>query len=166
MLAPALLSAQGRQLELHVGRWYGDNHANTYELRTSSSLGILRHGFTMTALVNDSLGRHRAFYGLGYDVLLFRGGAGFRPYALLGAALGLSTDTLTQEFAVQWSVGGGLEWRPVSRFAVGAESRYRLEDRGPRGFWRADAGRRKGVSGAVGVSIGLGAEHGAVTTAD
>lgn len=163
VLAPAVLSAQGRRLDLHFGRWYGDNHANTYELRTSSPLaGVLRHGFTVTALVNDSAGRHRAFYGLGYDVLVFRGRAALRPYALLGAALGLSTDTSTQKFAAQWSVGGGLEWRPVSRLAVGAETRYRLEDRGPRGFWRTEggAGRRKGVSGAVGISIGLGKREG------
>jgi len=70
--------------------------------------------------------------------------------------LGLSTDTSTQELAALWSVGGGLEWRPISWFAVGSEVRYRLEDRGPRGFWRARSDARRGVSAAIGVSIGLG----------
>ena len=156
VLVPAVLTAQGRQLEFHFGRWYGDNHANTYEFRTRSPLaGVLKHGFTGTALVNDSLGRRRAFYGLGYDLLVLRRHA-LGPYALLGAALGLSTDTAAQRLAMHWSVGGGVEWRPVSWLAVGAETRYRLEDRGPRGFWRTGAGTRRGVSAAVGIAIRLG----------
>src|SRR2546425_11527435 len=52
-------------------------------------------------------------------------------------------------------MGGGLEWRPVTRFALGVEARYRVEDRGPRGFWRtSDA--RTGFSGAVGITLRLG----------
>ncbi|MGH6690196.1 MAG: C40 family peptidase, partial [Gammaproteobacteria bacterium] len=45
--------------------------------------------------------------------------------------------------------------RPFSGFAIGAEARYRLEDRGPRGFWNAEDGR-DGIGIAVGVTIGLG----------
>lgn len=154
---PDALAAQGRGMELHVGRWYNGNRAETYEFRTSSRLsGPLTHGFGVAVLVNDSLGRRRAFYGLGWEVQAWRGRSSFGPYALGGVALGLSTDTSTQELAAQWSIGGGLEWRPRSWFAVGTEVRYRLEDRGPRGLWNPRSDARKGVSAAVGVSIGLG----------
>ncbi len=158
-LLPATLAAQsgGRGLELHLGRWYNGNRADVYELRTSSRLGgPFTHGFGMSLLVSDTLGRRRAFYGLGYEVQAWRGRATLGPYALAGLALGLSTDTTTQELAAQWTVGGGLEWRPLGWFAVGSEVRYRLEDRGPRGFWNPRHDARKGVSVAVGVSIGLG----------
>lgn len=156
-LLPGALPAQGRGLELHLGRWYNGNRAQTYEFRTSSPLGAaLTHGFGVTLLLHDSLGRRRAFYGLGWEVQAWRGRATLGPYALAGVALGLSTDTSTQELATQWTVGGGLEWRPLSWFALGTEVRYRLEDRGPRGFWDLQSDARKGVSAAVGVSIGLG----------
>jgi len=129
-------------MEFHLGRWYNGNRALTYEFRTSSPLGgSFSHGFGLAVLVNDTLGRRRAFYGLGWEVQGWRGRSSFGPYALAGLALGLSTATSTQELAAQWSIGGGLEWRPISWLAVGTEVRYRLEDRGPRGFWnpRSDA---------------------------
>ena len=160
LLVPTPLAAQGdgRGIELHLGRWYNGNRAEVYEFRTSSHLsgGPFTHGFAAAVLVHDSLGRRRAFYGLGYELQGGRGRATLGPYALAGLELGLSTDTSTQELAALWSVGGGLEWRPISWFAVGSEVRYRLEDRGPRGFWRARSDARRGVSAAIGVSIGLG----------
>jgi cell wall-associated NlpC family hydrolase len=141
---------------LHAGRWYGDNPATTYELRTTTPLGgLFTHGVSAIALVSDTLGRRRAFYGLGYELQALRRRRTLGGYALAGAALGLSTDTSTQDLAVQWSVGGGAEWQPVSWFALGVETRYRLEDRGPRGFWRTGPSARGGLSGALGVSIGL-----------
>src|SRR2546422_9239622 len=128
-----MLGAQGggRALELHLGRWYNGNRADVYELRTSARLGgLFTHGFGLAALVSDNLGRRRAFYGLGYEVQAGRGRATLGPYALAGLALGLSTDTSTQEVAAEWTVGGGLEWRPLSWLALGGELRYRLTDRG------------------------------------
>ncbi len=161
LLVPATLGAQGRGFELHVGRWYNGNRADVYEFRTSTRAGgPFTHGFGAELLVHDSLGRRRAFYGLGYEVQAWRGRATFGPYALAGLALGLSTDTSTQQLAAQWSIGGGVEWRPLSWFALGTEVRYRLEDRGPRGFWRPSSDARRGVSAAVGVSIGLGVGEG------
>ena len=157
---PAMLAAQGgggRGWELHLGRWYNGNRADVYEFRTSSrSGGVFTHGFGASVLVNDSLGRRRAFYGLGYELQAWRGHAAFGPYALAGLALGLSTDTSTQELAAQWSIGGGVEWRPLSWFGIGSEVRYRLEDRGPRGFWNPRSDAHKGVSLTIGVSMGLG----------
>jgi len=156
-LLPAALAAQAQELDLHVGRWYGDNRAHTYEFRAGGPLtGGLTHGFTAAVLLNDSLGRRRAFYGGGYELQAFRGRAGVAPYALAGAALGLSTDTSTQALALLWSIGGGVEWRPMSRFAVGVEARYRIEDRGPRGFWRTSPDSRSGLGIAVGLSLGIG----------
>jgi len=156
-LAPGALTAQRRGWELHLGRWYNGNRAETYEFRTSAPLGAaFTHGFGVTVLVNDSLGRHRAFYGLGYEIQAWRGRPGLAPYALAGLALGLSTDITNQQLAVQWSIGGGVEWRPLAWLAAGSELRYRLEDRGPRGFWRPGDDARKGVSAAIGISLSSG----------
>src|SRR5207302_5536376 len=81
--------------------------------------------------------------------------AALAPYGVLGVELGLSTDTARQAVAALWSLGVGLEWRPLSFFAVGGEARYRLEARGPHGFWRPrDARRGLGVS--FGASLGVG----------
>ncbi len=158
LLLPTTLAAQGadRGLEFHLGRWYNGNRAATYEFRSSAPLGgVFTHGFGATVLVHDSLGRHRAFYGLSYELQGWRRRAPFGPYALTGVALGLSSDT-TQALAALWSVGGGLEWRPVDWVALGTELRYRLEDRGPRGFWRAAPGAQAGLTLAVGVTVGGG----------
>jgi cell wall-associated NlpC family hydrolase len=160
-LLPATLSAQSRQLEFHTGRWYGDNPGTTYEFRTTTPLGgFFTHGVNAMALVSDTFGRRRAFYGLGYELQALRRRHRLGAYALAGVALGLSTDTSTQQLAAQWSVGGGGEWQPVSWFALGVETRYRLEDRGPRGFWRAASDARGGLSAAFGVSIGMGRRRG------
>jgi cell wall-associated NlpC family hydrolase len=148
-------------LELHLGRWYNGNRADVYELRTSSRLGgEFTHGFGIALLVNDTLGRRRAFYGVGYEIQAGRGRRTLGPYALAGIALGLSTDTSGDEVAAQWTVGGGVEWRPLSWVALGSEIRYRLEDRGPRGFWNPRSDARKGISATIGVSLGLGKGNG------
>src|SRR5207245_9099715 len=78
------------------------------------------------------------------------------PYALASRPAGWSTDSTSHEVAAQWTMGGGVEWRPFSWFAAGAELRYRVEDRGLRGFWRTGNGARTGVSAALGIAIGLG----------
>ena len=128
LVLPSALAAQdggGRAFELHRGRWYNGNRADVYEFRTSSRLGggPFTHGLGIAVLVSDTLGRRRAFYGLGYEVQAWRGRTTLGPYALAGLALGLSTDTGTQEVAAQWAVGGGLEWRPVGWFGLGSEIR-------------------------------------------
>lgn len=156
-LAPGAIAAQGRGLELHIGRWYNGNNAQVYEFRTSSPLsGPLTHGFGVAALVNDSLGRRRAFYGFGYEIQAWRGRATLSPYALAGLELGLSTDPGTQALAAEWTIGAGTEWRPVGWLGLGSELRYRLEDRGPQGFWHPRADARTGISIVFGASVGLG----------
>ena len=151
---PAVLAAQGRDWEFHRGRWYNGNRSDSYELRTSvRGGGPFTHGFGAQVFLHDSLGRRRAFYGLGYELQAFRGRSALGPYALAGVALGLSTDTTTQELAAQWSIGGGLEWRPFSRFALGAEARYRVEDRGPRGFWRTSDARQRRCPPSVRIAV-------------
>lgn len=145
---PAGLAAQGRDVEVLYGRWYSGNRANTYELR----FGHLR----AQVLVHDSLGRRRAFYGAGWELRALRRPGTLAPYVVAGVSLGLSTDTAVQSLAALWDVGGGVEWRPISPFALGLEARYRLEDRGPRGFWRPATGSPDGVSVAARVSIAIG----------
>lgn len=155
---PGGVAAQGggRDMEVLYGRWYQGNRAATYELRTNSALGgVFSHGFSLQVLVHDSLGRRRAFYGAGWELFAYRRQAAFGPYALAGVNLGLSTDTTEQALAAMWSLGAGVEWRPVSWFALGLETRYRLEDRGPRGFWRATPESRDGVSLALGMSVAI-----------
>ena len=145
---PASLAAQGRDWEVLYGRWYSGNRAHTYELRT----GHLQ----AQVLIHNSLGRRRAFYGAGWAMQFWRRPGSLAPYFSSGVSLGLATDTTNQSLALLWDVGGGVEWRPISQLAVGFEARYRLEDLGPRGFWRSTARSPDGVSLAARVSIGVG----------
>lgn len=147
---PAGVAAQGggRDIDVLYGRWYNGNRARTYELRSGH--------LSIQALVNDSLGRRRAFYGAGWQLTAFRRRATLGPYLVAGVNLGLSTDTGSQALAALWNVGAGVEWRPIPWFAVGLEGRYRLEDRGPRGFWRSGAKSPDGISVALGMSTTIG----------
>lgn len=159
LLCATSLSAQGRDAELLYGRWYEDQHAAAYSLRAVAPLGgVFTHGLAAHVLVHDTLGRRRAFYGAGWELQILRGRRTLGPYFLAGAALGLSTDTGRQELATLWDLGAGLEWRPLGWLGLTIEGRYRLEDRGPRGFWRTEPGRgrREGVSLAAGLSLGIG----------
>ncbi len=159
IVAAAPLSAQkaGRDLDFLYGRWYQGNQSRTYELRTAVPLaGIFSHGLTAQVLIHDSLGRHRAFYGAGWQLHALRHRSTFGPYAIAGVSLGLSTDTTAEDLAALWTLGGGLEWRPASWVALGLESVYRLQDVGPRGFWRTAPGSRDGVSASLGFSLVIG----------
>jgi len=151
------LPAQGRDVDLRLGRWYQGNQSTTYELRTDAPLsGIFSHGLTAQVLIHDSLGRHHAFYGAGWQLHAWRRRSTFGPYALAGVALGVSTDTTSQELAALWALGAGVEWRPISWFAFGVETVYRFQDVGPRGFWRAASKSRDGIAIAAGVSLTIG----------
>lgn len=151
------LRAQGRDVDFLYGRWYQGNQANSYQLRTATPLGsVFSHGLAGYVLVHDSLGRNRAFYGVGWELQAFRHRRTFGPYAIAGAALGLSTDTTTQDLAALWNLGAGVEWRPISWVGLGVEVRYRLQDIGPRGFWRASSNSRDGVDAALTFSLGVG----------
>lgn len=153
------LAAQGREVDLFYGRWYQGNQATSYEVRTDGPLGgggAFSHGFALQVLVHDTLGRRRAFYGAGWELHALRRRATLGPYAIAGVTLGLSTDTAAQALAAMWNLGVGVAWRPVGGVALGVEARYRLEDRGPRGFWRSAQRSRDGVSAALGLSLGFG----------
>jgi len=103
---------------------------------------------------------------LGYEIQAGRGRRTLGPYALAGLALGLSTDTSTQEIAAQWTVGGGLEWRPSpglpweASCAIASRIGAREDSGTPSGRarrrecdarvslgWEAGRGRRKGGVG-------------------
>jgi cell wall-associated NlpC family hydrolase len=161
-----LVAQGGRDLDLLYGRWLDDHGAATYGLRFDAPLsGPFSHGVGFHILVHDTLGRRRAFYGAGWELHALRRRATLGPYLLAGAALGLSTDTARQALAALWDVGAGLEWRPTGWLGFGIEARYRLEDRGPRGFWRDDGARRGGPSVALGVTLGLRSGGDAARTA-
>jgi len=157
------LSAQGvgggggRDVDLRYGRWYSGNQSKSYELRTDAPIaGIFSHGLAVQILIHDSLGRHHAFYGAGWQLHAFRRRATVGPYALAGVSLGVSTDTSSQELAALWTLGGGLEWRPIRWAALGVETVYRLQDVGPRGFWRTSANSRDGIAASIGLSVTIG----------
>jgi len=149
---PAGAAAQGggRDVDVLLGRWYNGNRARTYELRYGH--------LAAQVLVHDSLGRRRAFYGAGWELTAFRGRGTISPYFIAGMNLGLSTDTSEEALAALWSLGAGVEWRPIPWFALALEGRYRLEDRGPRGFWRAGPKSPDGVSVALGMSVAIRTE--------
>lgn len=142
------LHAQGREVDVSYGRWYNGNRARTYELRSGH--------LAAQVLVHDSLGRRRAFYGAGWQLNAFRHRSTLGPYAIVGASLGLSTDTASQALAALWTLGGGVEWRPVPWAALGVQVLYRLQDVGPRGFWRTTSQSRDGIAAAVGLSVTIG----------
>ena len=151
------LHAQGRDVDFLYGRWYQGNQSTSYQLRTARPLGsVFSHGLSGYVLLHDSLGRNRAFYGAGWEFQAFRHRRPFGPYAIAGVALGLSTDTSSQELAALWNLGAGLEWRPISWMALGVEARYRMQDIGPRGFWRASDDSRDGIGAALTFSFGVG----------
>jgi cell wall-associated NlpC family hydrolase len=151
------LHAQGRDVDLLYGRWYRGNQTTTYEMRTATPLGgIFGHGLAAHVFIHDGLGRRRAFYGAGWELQALRHRRTFGPYAVAGMALGLATDTGKQSLAALWNLGAGIEWRPISWVAVGMEAAYRMQDIGPRGFWRPSPDRRDGIGLAFGVSLGIG----------
>lgn len=151
------LAAQGRDVDLRYGRWYQGNQSNSYELRTDAPFAsVFSQGLAAQVIIHDSLGRHRAFYGAGWQLHAFRRRSTVGPYLLGGVSLGISTDTTSQELAALWSFGAGVEWRPIPWAAVGIESVYRLQDVGPRGFWRPAPNARDGVAASIGMSLTIG----------
>lgn len=153
---PGGVAAQ-RELGIEYGHWIGGS--TIYEARVDHPLGgSLRHGMTLLVLA-DGGDAGRGFYGVGYELQALRGRATLGPYLVLGAALGVASDSARQSLAALWSLGGGLEWRPVRFFALDLEERYRVTDRGPHGFW-APGSPRKGLGTTVGISIALGGGNG------
>ncbi len=154
---PAQGLGGGRDVDLRYGRWYQGNRSTSYELRTDAPLGgFFSYGLAAQVLIHDSLGRHHAFYGGGWQLHAFRRRSTLGPYLLAGVSVGVSTDTASQELAALWTMGAGVEWRPISWAALGAETVYRLQDVGPRGFWRTAAKSRDGIAAAIGFSVTIG----------
>ena len=153
-LAPALLSAQHRSLDLRYGRWQGNDDSHAFALRYGSVLfGSVRNGFALNALVSDSLGRRAAYYGVGYDLQIMRRDPYvLGPYILLGAGLGMSADTSAEKLAALWTAGGGIEWHPFSVVSFNLEAAYQAVDRGPKGFWNSMEGPT-GIGATLGVTI-------------
>jgi hypothetical protein len=151
------LAAQGRDVDLRYGRWYQGNQSNSYELRTDAPLaGIFSQGLAAQVIIHDSLGRHRAFYGAGWQLHALRRRSSVGPYLLGGVSLGISTDTTSQELAALWTLGAGVEWRPIPWLAAGVETVYRLQDVGPRGFWHVAPTSRDGIAVSIGFSLTIG----------
>lgn len=154
ILAAAPLAAQRREVGLLYGNWSA-GRVMSYEARLDRpAWPWLRHGVTLHILTERGLGG-RSFYGVGYEVQLLRRDVALGPYGVLGGALGMIDDSARQTAGALWSAGAGLQWRPVPAFALQVEERYRVSDRGPRGFWHAGT-RRAGWGTLLGVSISLG----------
>lgn len=151
---PRPLAAQQRDLSLLYGSWAGGG-LTTYEARIDRPLGtVLRHGAALQAL-RERAGASRSFFGIGYELETPRGGSPLAVYGMASGALGMDADTAHQSLAALWTVGMGLEWRPLRILGLTVEERYRVIDRGPHGFWRPGT-PRKGFGTALGITIGLG----------
>lgn len=147
------LAAQ-RDLGLLYGGWVGGD-LTTYEARLDRPLGsVLRHGVVLQA-VSERRGSSRSFFGVGYELETPRGGSTLAVYGMASGALGLDADTAHQALGSLWTVGMGIEWRPLRFFGLGLEERYRVIDRGPHGFWQP-GDPRKGFGTTLGITIGLG----------
>ena len=151
LLVPGVLAAQARELELAAGPWAGAGGATTYELRALAP-GFLSHGPVALAIIGAGA---RGFYGAGYDLALGRVRTGLGPYARASAVLGVSADSALERLAAVWTLGAGVEWRPLTALGVTLEARYQIEDGGPHGFWNPGPGGR-GLGAALGVVIGFG----------
>ena len=67
------LLGQGRDVDFSYGRWSRGHQISTYELRTLTPIsGIFGHGLAGYALVDEQLGRQRAFYGAGWELQAMR----------------------------------------------------------------------------------------------
>ncbi|HEY6225306.1 MAG TPA: C40 family peptidase [Gemmatimonadales bacterium] len=153
-LLAAPLVAQQRDFSLLYGSWASGN-LTAYEARIDRPLGsVLRHGVALQAL-SERRGSSRSFFGIGYELETPRGGSTIAVYGMASAALGMDSDTAHQALAALWTVGMGLEWRPLRIIGLALEERYRVIDRGPHGFWRPGA-PRKGFGTTLGLTIGLG----------
>ena len=153
-LAAGTLAAQQRDLSLLYGSWAGSD-LTTYEARLDRPLGtVLRHGVALQAL-SERRGASRSFFGIGYELETPRGGSNLAVYGMASGALGMDADTAHQALAALWTVGMGVEWRPLRVVGLELEERYRVIDRGPHGFWRPGA-PRKGFGTTLGLTIGLG----------
>lgn len=153
------LAAQ-RELGLLFGSWEtgAQRGTATYEARIDRPWGrLLRHGVVLQ-VTNESGPGGRAYYGVGYELEALRGRALLGPYAVVSASLGAESDTAGQRLAALWTAGLGLEWRPIRFFALNAEERYRVSDRGPHGFWSPGA-PHKWWSTTVGITIALGRDR-------
>jgi hypothetical protein len=153
------LAAQREVGLLYGRRLTGVGGLTTYEARLDRPLGSwLRHGPALNVLIeNGDVGR--GFYGVGYEVGSPRPHGTLTPYAVLGGALGMASDTAGQRLAALWSAGAGLEWRPFQFVGLSVEERYRVIDRGPHGFWNPGT-PRKGWGTLLGLSFALGRETG------
>jgi cell wall-associated NlpC family hydrolase len=154
IVAAAPLYGQQREVGLLYGNWSA-GPVVSYEARLDRPLWPwLRHGATLHVLTERGLGG-RDFFGVGYELQAFRGVKTIGPYAVLNGALGVLNDSTQQRLGALWSAGLGLEWRPVQLIALDVEQRYRVTDRGPRGFWHPGI-PHKGWGTSLGVSISLG----------
>jgi cell wall-associated NlpC family hydrolase len=153
-VAATPLAAQQREVGLLYGSW-AVSRVESYEARLDRPLGgWLRHGVTLHALIErDAAGRD--FFGVGYELQVGRGRGTLAPYAVLGSALGIASEPARHGLAALWSAGAGLEWRPFRFIGLSIEERYRVSDRGPRGFWRPGE-PHKGWGTSVGLSIAVG----------
>jgi cell wall-associated NlpC family hydrolase len=148
------LTAQQRDLSLLYGNWTGGD-LTTYEARLDRPLGtVLRHGAALQAL-HQSGGVGRSFFGIGYELETPRGGSPIAVYGVVSGALGMDADTARQALAALWTIGTGVEWRPLRILGFTVEERYRVIDHGPHGFWRPGSSL-KGFGTSIGIAIGLG----------
>lgn len=150
-LGPSAAVAQGRGIDLTYGRWWNGALADVYAASYYRPfVGSFDYGLGLIHL-NDSRSLvDRTQTGGDVSLSVGRGGGGL--YVV--AAAGLAMRHADRNVDGAWSAGAGYAWRPLSFLAIGLETRYRVEDRNVRGFWRLEPADRRGL--VVLARVGLG----------
>jgi hypothetical protein len=129
----AQVAGGGRDVDLRYGHWYQGNQSTTYELRTDKPLsGIFSHGFVVQAGRQSRAAPRVLWCGLAAARV-----ASSRDGRALSARWRLArrVDRHGVTGPPLWIIGGESVASDPGRYE--AETSYRLQDVGPRGFWRA-----------------------------
>jgi len=135
--------AQNSGLDLGFGLWWSDSVSTIYTLTLQRRLlGPFDYGIGISHVHVPGGTDDQRLTGGELSVGLFRGrSAG--PYLLAAAGLGMRHSS--GNFDTQWSTGAGYEIQALSALTLGIEGRYRVEDRGSRGFWRLHPDDGRGI---------------------
>jgi cell wall-associated NlpC family hydrolase len=148
------IQAQNAGLDLGFGLWWSDSVSTIYSVALFRPLlGPFDYGLGLTHLQGPSGNENQRITGGEISLGMFRNGAG--PYLVAAGGVGIRHSS--GDFDAQWSAGAGYEIRALNMLSLGLEGRYRVEDRGSRGFWRLDPLDARGVVLQAHVTIRFGA---------
>lgn len=153
LLGPSSLVAQRRSVSVSYGAWWHDQtsvqYGFAYDRALFGPIGVSLGGFYL-----DDSGSLIDRSQSGGEVLLTVGHRSRGWYGLGSVGLGIDHDDGNAD--ASWGIGLGYTFPLLQFFAVGLETRYRVEDTGVSGFWRLDPMDRRGLSLSGRVVVGRG----------